>query len=134
MEVTLNKGDLLKLYENFNIFCDATVCNDCKYSAEEECFVSYVFDKDRCIITKDESVSKSDIDSYYKVTVDMVNGNKYSCDVNSNYFFELKRYVISIRDKNGKGTIFNIKRVKRVSLSEYSKEGILLNDKVIWSK
>lgn len=64
----------------------------------------------------------------------MVNGNKYSCDVNSNYFFELKRYVISIRDKNGKGTIFNIKRVKRVSLSEYSKEGILLNDKVIWSK
>ena len=86
MEVTLNKGDLLKLYENFNIFCDATVCNNCKYSAEKECFVSYVFDKDRCITTSGESVSKSDIGTDYKVTVDMVNGAKYSCAVNSNTF------------------------------------------------
>lgn len=134
MKLSLGKRDLLKLYEAFNNFCDVTECRVCKYKEEDECFVSYVFDKDRGVNLQRERVVKSEVCAYCNAVVEMVDDKTYIYDVYSSFFLKLKKYVITIVDKKGKDNVINKKKTKRVLLREYTEEGTLIKESVIWRK
>lgn len=133
--MVLSKKGLIDLRKQFTELCKYKGdCSDCKYAKSEDCFVEFVFDNNRELYPKEIQVLDLDKDNFYRANLKLVGGGEASYIVNYKYFLKVKRYVVSIIDKDGKENILNKSKVRSIFLGKYSFNGELLDESLLWQR
>lgn len=137
--MNITREELLYKYKEFKELCNSqSKCKFCKYRGSEVCFVEFIFNGENCDLDDRDinSVDKIDTDySHYKeVKVELVNGVVRKYEVRGTYFLEVKKYVITVIDIDNNHRVHNRKLVKRICLLNYNKDGVIVENRELWSK